>query len=743
MCIACCCCCACKSCPAWSTLWLAEISILIRSCATCCWSCHCNCLSFCDSSCTDCWVVYKLCWSITLINIAYSYCIWCINARCVCWSRRKCIAVKSLSCCCVLISTVNHTLECFLSKNLTVIACVNNIYLTCWINLCIFNPNFSCWFVALSTSWWLLNTWTVIEDNHCGFCICCFTNEPTITLCCHLSSRPLTIILSSCFTLFCICIHIYRWPVFSIIVVNLKICRLYIVILEYNTNITRLICTCCIACLCEVNLIVFDSLRSCGICCTNLACHCCSICKSSTSWSVYIRNWNCTKLWSIKMIIESNRCICFWICARCRTYCFYKVICFCKLSISRNCVRFTDKTYHCLSLENFAIILVDMLNDNLALSALWLLEKYCAVITWIKCNLTTRNYACCIIIPVCDNCTIAPYWGNINSNILVCLSKECSNNLIFYIILAICSWECVTIWRIIRRNNLVLTCTNWKVVISECTDLLPVRKNISINRIPVHKASELMSCTWVNICKAAVYHRSVCFITVENLNSTWKHEEEWTSILSVTLCKNCIMRRNVAQYIEAIVIVDRACVSAICAFNRTSRWNITAIYSRSKLKVNHWVEATICIIWALTNLMTEAFTCHPEIKVVKLLCWIFLLPLFKSSYALSFKYFPCWKLNMLSSIATETINTKVTNPLCEPVWEITCNCVWSAIFAFFSGICTLFSPLCFKKFRKSYFIAWTCLKVRQACEWTFNFATAFFIARESATNPVRAPPFAP
>ena len=305
---------------------------------------------------------------------------------------------------------------------------------------------------------------------------------------------------------------------------NLKICRLYIIILKHNFNITGFVCACCIVCLCEVNLIVFDSLRSCGICFTNLACHCCRICKSSSGWSIYIRNWNCTKLWSVKMIVESNCCVCFWICARCRTFCSYEVICSCKLRISRNCVRFADKTYHCLSLENFAIVLVDMLNYNLTLSTLWFLEKDCAISTWIKCNLTTRNCACCIIITVCDNHTVAPYRGNINSNIFICLCEECSNNLVLYTILVICSWECVTIWRIIRRDNLVLTGTNWKVVISECTNLLPVRKNAFVDRIPVHKASELMSCTWVNICKFAIYQRSVCFITIVNLNSTRKHK---------------------------------------------------------------------------------------------------------------------------------------------------------------------------------------------------------------------------
>ena len=30
-------------CPIKVCLWLAEILILIRSCATCCLSCHCNC----------------------------------------------------------------------------------------------------------------------------------------------------------------------------------------------------------------------------------------------------------------------------------------------------------------------------------------------------------------------------------------------------------------------------------------------------------------------------------------------------------------------------------------------------------------------------------------------------------------------------------------------------------------------------------------------------------------------------
>ena len=172
------------------------------------------------------------------------------------------------------------------------------------------------------------------------------------------------------------------------------------------------------------------------------------------------------------------------------------------------------------------------------------------------------------------------------------------------------------------------------------------------------------------------------------------------------------MRRNVAQYIEAIVIIDRTCISAICTFNRTCRWNITAIYSRSKLKVNHWVETAFCIICTLTNLMSEAFTCHPEVEVVKLLCRIFLLPLFKSSYALSFKYFPCWKLNMLSSIAAETINAVITNPLCKPIWDIACNCVWSAVFTWLSRICTFFVPLCLENLRKAYIIIWACLEVR-------------------------------
>ena len=164
--IACCRCCF-KRCVAWAWRWLAEIGISIRSCTTCCCCCHCNGLSLIDSCSTDCWVVYKLCWSIALINITYSYCVCCINSRCVWRSRRKCITFKSFSWCCVLISTINHALECFLSKDLAIVTCVNNFYFTCWINLCVLNPNFTCWFVSPSnrTTWWLLNTWTVIEDN--------------------------------------------------------------------------------------------------------------------------------------------------------------------------------------------------------------------------------------------------------------------------------------------------------------------------------------------------------------------------------------------------------------------------------------------------------------------------------------------------------------------------------------------------------------------------------------------------
>ena len=102
MCIACCCCCACESCPTWSTLWLTEISILIRSCATCCLCCKLDWRTLFDACCTDCWSIFKSC-SCTYLNceiLCACLTLWVCNLNCILIADCTSWLMGEACCCC-------------------------------------------------------------------------------------------------------------------------------------------------------------------------------------------------------------------------------------------------------------------------------------------------------------------------------------------------------------------------------------------------------------------------------------------------------------------------------------------------------------------------------------------------------------------------------------------------------------------------------------------------------------------
>ena len=225
---ACSCCCACKRCIFWAALWLAIISILIRSSTTCCICCHCYCLTLSDCCCTDCWIICKL----------LSYYFFNCNSL-VIWS---CISSGILSC---YINCINSSLWWFpcaglswtislnyfiisweLICNRTIFACaactksnwIAEVDRRCWAwktyfklssrsfrevnkitvykELLLCCSHFKTWLVCT----WKLCAWTIAENN-----INCSTEFIRKLICpviavnlCHCSAWPCTIVAVLC-----------------------------------------------------------------------------------------------------------------------------------------------------------------------------------------------------------------------------------------------------------------------------------------------------------------------------------------------------------------------------------------------------------------------------------------------------------------------------------------------------------------------------------------------------------------
>ena len=124
--------------------------------------------------------------------------------------------------------------------------------------------------------------------------------------------------------------------------------------------------------------------------------------------------------------------------------------------------------------------------------------------------------------------------------------------------------------------------------------------------------------------------------------------------------------------------------------------------------------------------MSPCFTCHPEIKVIKFLCWVSLFPLFESGNAFIFELFPRAELNVFCGIATETVYTVGSYPIGKPCGDKACNCIGSAVFCLFSIESTLFCPLCLKELRDTYLICRFCTEIGQTCKTLCQVAAAIF-----------------
>ena len=194
--------------------------------------------------------------------------------------------------------------------------------------------------------------------------------------------------------------------------------------------------------------------------------------------------------------------------------------------------------------------------------------------------------------------------------------------------------------------------------------------------------------------------------------------------------------------VKAFLCVDLVCIALICVCNTTACKSTAAC----NCEVNHWVEAALGIVCVVAYTVIPMLACHPEIFFPVSTCFALVVgsPLSESRNTSLLELVPRSLINMLCSIATETVNTVLPNPLWKPGWKVACYCVWFTVFCDLLIICTFLSPLCFEDRRNCNILCLLCSEVGKSAEWHCKItAGTLCISGKTAANPVIAPPFAP
>ena len=114
---------------------------------------------------------------------------------------------------------------------------------------------------------------------------------------------------------------------------------------------------------------------------------------------------------------------------------------------------------------------------------------------------------------------------------------------------------------------------------------------------------------------------SVCFVAVENLNTTGHKQKCRTLIVKVVTAKTCIVRRDVCKGVEIILGVNLVCVLivSVCEVVLVHTVTTVTLAVTGEGEVDHRIEAVLIVI-IIRETLTEVLTCHPEILIPVCTC---------------------------------------------------------------------------------------------------------------------------